>query len=107
MIRSLLSRIRLEISVPKVTVFVQPPGIPCGQCHMTKKVMDMEGIPFDERVFTEDLISDFKAGIEVQGQIVQLMSAPVVIIGDLENPDAAWAGFQPQKIKDIPHGYHV
>lgn len=84
-----------------VTVFVQPPSVDCRQCDMTKKIMDKEGIEYDVKIFTEEDVVRFKAGIDVQGTHTVLMSAPVVILGDLDNPTAAWAGFQPHNIKEI------
>lgn len=61
----------------------------CVQCDRTKKLMDREGILFQERPITDEIAQEFTR----QG----LMSAPVV-----KTPDGqVWAGFRPDRIKAL------
>lgn len=61
----------------------------CVQCDQTKRLMEREGIVFQERPITPDLAEEFKR----QG----LLSAPVV-----KTPDGqVWAGFRPDRVKAL------
>lgn len=63
----------------------------CRQCVQTKRVLDKEGLEYSE-VNIED---DMDARQYVTGDL-GYVQAPVVVAGDEH-----WAGFRPQRIKDL------
>lgn len=63
----------------------------CQQCVQTKRVLDKEGLEYSE-VNIED---DMDARQYVTGDL-GYVQAPVVVAGDEH-----WAGFRPQRIKDL------
>lgn len=64
----------------------------CIQCEMTKKLLDKNGIRYEE----VDLSSDTQALAEIQELGYQ--SAPVVI-----TDNDSWSGFRLEKIQKISH----
>lgn len=64
----------------------------CVQCVMTKNLMGALGVPFiEEDAMDEDNLAAFKE--------LGFLAAPVVTVG--ESRDDMWAGFQPDRIKEI------
>lgn len=59
----------------------------CVQCDMSKKLMEREGVEFEERRMDED-----PAALELAKSLGYLQ-APVLIAGDQH-----WSGFQPERI---------
>lgn len=69
-----------------VTVYTKPD---CGQCDMTKKWLDKQGVDYNvESILDDDNLAAAKS--------LGLTSAPVVMVGaDGHDPEAYWAGFRP------------
>lgn len=63
----------------------------CKQCDMSKKLMDREGIDYEER----DLDTSEQAVAEVKE--LNYLAAPVLVVSETEH----WSGFQPHKIKAL------
>jgi glutaredoxin-like protein NrdH len=68
----------------KVTVYTKPD---CAQCDLTKAVLERNGIRYGTANIYDHLDHITSLGYR---------SAPVV-----ETPDTSWAGFQPDRIKDL------
>lgn len=64
----------------------------CVQCTMTKNLLSKEGVPFVEEDATDP--GNLEA-IKYLGYL----AAPVVVAG--ESGDDMWAGFQPDRIKEL------
>lgn len=75
---------------PPVTMLTKPQ---CVQCKMTARKLDEAGIAYQTIDLTES-----EAALEwAQGH--DFMSAPIVVVGDMETEDFnAWAGFRPDRI---------
>lgn len=73
----------------KVTIYTKKP---CPQCDMTKRLMQREGIEFEEvdLLASPDTLAKFKE----EG----LLQAPIVVIG---NDGRRWAGFRPDLIMEL------
>ena len=76
----------------KVTVYSKED---CGQCDMTKKVMDAEDVLFNEKYVDTDE--------EALNEVVALgyLAAPVVLVEGAENTPEHWSGFRPDLIKKL------
>lgn len=70
-----------------ITVYTKPS---CVQCTMTKKALDKARVDYD----TVDISEDQAAFDKIVA--LGFLAAPVVIAGD-----ESWAGFQPEKIKNL------
>jgi glutaredoxin-like protein NrdH len=72
-----------------VTIYTLPV---CGQCALTKRVMDRDGIEYDEASLLDvpELAEEFKAA--------GLLQAPIVVIG---NAGRRWSGFRPDLIAEL------
>lgn len=81
--------------LPKLTVYTLPD---CGQCNMTKKLLDRRGFIY-EVVNLEDnpeLAEKFSAA--------GLKQAPIVVVG---HDGRRWSGFRPDLIKGLQHDGQV
>lgn len=73
--------------MPKPTVYSRPS---CVQCQWTKKIMEQEGIAYDEINVEEDAAAlEFIKGLGYS-------AAPVVVAGNEH-----WSGFRPERIKGL------
>ena len=70
----------------------------CVQCNMTKKVMDEHKIPYTE-IAGED--PDNAEIVKKAMALGDYSSAPIIVVGDIDEPREHWMGFQPQKIKGL------
>lgn len=75
-----------------VTVYEQPPGVPCNQCRMTKRELDKLGVPYGVEVLEGANLEAAKA--------LGHLSAPVVVV-ERHGETESWAGFIPEKIKGL------
>lgn len=64
----------------------------CGQCTLTKTLFQAEGVSFVEEDITDP--QNLEAA-----KSLGFLAAPVVVVG--ESGDDMWAGFQPDRIKEI------
>lgn len=64
----------------------------CQQCVLTKRLLTAEGVGFVEEDITEP-------GNLAAAKEFGFLAAPVVVVG--ESGDDMWAGFQPDRIKEI------
>lgn len=64
----------------------------CVQCTLTKNLLKSEGVSFVEEDITDP--QNLEAA-----KSMGLLAAPVVVVG--ESGDDMWAGFQPDRIKEI------
>lgn len=64
---------------------------PCGQCDLTKMLLERNGIPFEVR----DISKDEAALAEIKS--LNYLQVPVVLLPSGEH----WSGFRPDLIKAI------
>lgn len=69
----------------------------CVQCTLTKTLFQAEGVSFVEEDITDP--QNLEAA-----KSMGLLAAPVVVVG--ESGDDMWAGFQPDRIKEIARRIH-
>lgn len=62
----------------------------CGGCTATKKILDVNGIPYEYR----DITVDHDAAVEVAN--LGYTSLPVVVAGEDH-----WSGYRPDRIKAL------
>ena len=69
----------------------------CVQCTLTKTLLQAEGVSFVEEDITDPQNLEAAKSLGV-------LAAPVVVVG--ESGDDMWAGFQPDRIKEIARRIH-
>ena len=79
----------MSIEQTTVRVYVKPATDPCKQCDLTLDAFKKAGVP----VIVEDIYAE---GNAEAAKALGLMSAPVVIAGDIQ-----WAGFRPDLINEL------
>lgn len=76
-----------------ITVFSKPA---CGQCTMTKRVLDGKGFSYVEAQIYEQP-EDWLNEIAAEG----LKAAPIVQIDHENGGQIRWAGFRPDLLEDL------